>query len=50
MYTVKITDGFEKNNRYMGRYETVMEAVAAARYMKSRNIGGGGYYVAVPAR
>jgi uncharacterized protein affecting Mg2+/Co2+ transport len=48
MYTVKITAGFEQNVSYMGRYETITEAVAAARYMKSKGIGGGRYYVAMP--
>ncbi len=48
MYTVKITAGFEQNVSYMGRYETKAEAIAAARYMKSKGIGGGRYYVAMP--
>lgn len=50
MYTVKITAGFEVNNRYVGLYETKAEAIAAARYMKANKIGGGAYYVAVPAK
>lgn len=49
MYAVKITAGFERNVSYVGKYETKAEAIAAARYMKANNIGGGRYYLAVPA-
>jgi hypothetical protein len=45
-YTVKITDGFERNNRYAGSYATKPEAIAAARAMKSA--GAGAYCVCVP--
>jgi hypothetical protein len=48
MYTVKITAGFERNVSYVGRYETIGEAVAVARYLKAK--GAGAYCVAVPAR
>lgn len=45
-YTVKITDGFERNNRYAGEYATKPEAIAAARAMKAA--GAGAYCVCVP--
>jgi hypothetical protein len=50
MFAVKITTGFEQNVRRVGKYETRMEAVAAARWMKSRAGQDGRYYVAVPYR
>ena len=46
-YTVKITDGFERNNRYAGEYATKPEAIAASRAMKAA--GAGAYCVCVPA-
>ena len=48
MFAVKITGGFEQNVRYVGRYETKPEAIAAARYLKANNAGR--YCVAVPVR
>ncbi|AKF14562.1 hypothetical protein SEA_CAMBIARE_60 [Mycobacterium phage Cambiare] len=46
-YTVKITDGFEQNNRYAGLFDTKAEAIAASRAMKAA--GAGAYCVCVPA-
>lgn len=47
-WTIKITDGFEQNNRYAGHYTDKTEAIAAARQMKAA--GAGAYCVVVPAK
>lgn len=46
-YSIKITEGFEVNNRYVGRFEDKMECVAAARAMMAAGVFGR-YCVAVP--
>lgn len=52
MYAIKITSGFEKNIRRVGKYETKAEAIAEARWMKATGTGvkPGEYAVAVPWR